>query len=74
MGPKLQEELLQHMSGLPEEEQRRVLAFAKGLVPGKGGVSGVDLLKFSGAIGHADLQTMTAVIEERCERIDPSEW
>lgn len=74
MSPKLQEELLQHMSRLPEEEQKRVLAFAKGLVPVEAGMRGRDLLKFSGAIGYDDLQTMTRVIEEGCERIDPSEW
>lgn len=74
MSPKLQEELLQQMSRLPEEEQKRVLAFAKGLVPAADGMSGKDLLKFSGTIGYDDLQTMAKVIEEGCERIDPSEW
>ena len=66
MSPKLQEELLQRMARLPEEEQERVLAFAKGLAPATGGISGKDLLKLSGAIGHADLQTMTKAIEEGC--------
>ena len=74
MSPKLQEELLQHMSRLPEEEQRRVLAFMKGLQPAGGGVSGKSLLKFSGVIGQSDLHAMTRVIEEGCERIDRSEW
>ena len=32
MSPKLQEELLQQISRLPAEEQKQVLAFAKGLV------------------------------------------
>jgi hypothetical protein len=32
------------------------------------------LLKFSGAIGQADLQAMTKAIEEGCERINRSEW
>lgn len=66
MSPKLQEELLQRMARLPEEEQERVLAFAKGLAPMTGGMSGKDLLKFSGAIGQADLQAMTTAIEEGC--------
>lgn len=34
MSQKLQKELLQQMSRLPEREQKRVLAFAKGLVQG----------------------------------------
>jgi hypothetical protein len=55
------------MALLPEDEQQRVLAFVKNLVPASGGVSGKDLLKFSGSIGQADLQVMTAVIGQRCE-------
>lgn len=74
MSPKLQEELLQQMYRLPEEEQRRVLAFMKGLAPAAGGLPGKDLLKFSGVIGQADLQAMIEAIEEGCERIDRSEW
>jgi hypothetical protein len=68
MSPKLQEELLQRMLRLPEEEQQRVLAFGKGLAPAAGGRSGKELLKFSGAIGQIDLQSMTKVIEEECKR------
>lgn len=55
MSPNLQEELLQQMSRLPEEEQGRVLAFVKGLTPVAGGIVGKGLLKFSCAIGQADL-------------------
>jgi len=67
VSPKLREELLQQMALLPEDQQQRVLAFVKNLVPATGGTSGKDLLKFSGAIGQADLQVMTAVIQQRCE-------
>ena len=74
MSPKLQEELIQQMARLPEEQQKQVLAFVKGLEPAVKGVSGKDLLKFSGTIGQADLQMMTKAIEEGCERIDRSEW
>lgn len=74
MSPKLREELLQQMALLPEDQQQRVLAFVKNLVPATGGASGKDLLKFSGAIGQADLQLMAKAIEEGCERIDQSEW
>lgn len=67
MSPKLQEELLQQMARLPEEKQKRVLAFVKDLTPAAGGMSGKDLLKFSGAIGQADLQMMANVIAQGCE-------
>ena len=68
MSPNLQEELLQRMARLPEEEQLRVLAFVKGLTPAVEGISGKDLLKFSGTIGHTDLQSMTKAIEEESKR------
>jgi hypothetical protein len=74
MSPKLQEELLQRMARLPEEEQQRVMDFVKSLTPAAGGSSGKDLLKFSGAIGHTDLQMIAKAIEEGCERVDGSEW
>jgi len=67
MSPELQEELIRQMAQLPEEEQRRVLAFVKGLAPVAGGMPGKTLLEFSGAIGRADLQAMTKAIEEGCE-------
>jgi len=74
VSPKLREELLQQMALLPEDQQQRVFAFVKNLVPATGGTSGKDLLKFSGTISQADLQLMAKAIEEGCERIDQSEW
>lgn len=64
MNSKLPEELLQQMSRLPEEAQRRVLAFVKGLTPVAGGVAGKNFLKPTGAIGQSHLQAMTKAIEE----------
>jgi hypothetical protein len=66
MNSKLQEELLQQMSRLSEEVQRRVVAFVKRLTPVAGGVAGKNLLKLSGAIGQSHLQAMTKAIEEGC--------
>lgn len=60
--PKLQEELLQQMSRLSKEEQRRVLGFVKWRTPVAGETAGRDLLKFSGAMGQADLKAMTKII------------
>ena len=68
MSPKLQEELLQRVARLLEAEQQKVLAYVKGLTPAAGGSSGKELLKFSGAIDHTDLQMMTKAIEEECKR------
>ena len=74
MSPNLQEELLQRMARLPEEAQQRGLTFVKGLAPAAGGASGKELLKFSGAIDHTDLQMIAKAIEEGCESVDRSEW
>jgi hypothetical protein len=51
-----------------EEEQQIVPAFVKDLTPAAGGSTGKELLKFSGAIDHTDLQMMTKAIEEECKR------
>ena len=67
MSPKLRDQLLQQLASLPEEQQERVLAFAKTLAPAPNGMSGKSLLKFSGTIGHSDLHLITAVIEQGCE-------
>lgn len=66
MNSKLPEELLQQMSRLPEEVQRRALAFVKGWTPVAGGIAGKNLCKLSGAIGQSHLQAMTTAIEEGC--------
>lgn len=74
MSPKLQEELLKEMAALSQDEQQKVLAFAKSLAAGPAGQTGKDIARFAGAITPADLKQMTAVIEEGCERVDQSEW
>lgn len=67
MSPKLREELLQQVAWLPEEQQKRVLAFAKTLASGPNGMSGKSLLQFAGTIGHSHLHLMTTMIEQECE-------
>lgn len=74
VSPKLQKELLKEMARLSQEEQQRVIAFAKSLVTGPTGKARQDLARFAGAIDPEDLKQMAAVIEEGCERINESEW
>ena len=74
MSPKLQDELLKEMTRLSQEEQERVLAFAKTLPAAPAGKNGRDMARFAGTIAPADLRQMAKVIEEDCERIDKSEW
>ncbi|NJM41241.1 MAG: hypothetical protein HC853_10985 [Anaerolineae bacterium] len=63
------------MMALPYDLQQAVLRFIQQLkqaVPQ--GVAGNKLLKFVGLIPQDDLRTMSAAIEEGCERIDGDEW
>ena len=71
MSPKLQEELLKEMARLSQEEQQRVVAYAKSLAAGP---TGKDVARFAGTIDPDDLKQMAAVIEDGCERINESEW
>ena len=66
MSPKLHELLLKEMARLSQEEQERVLAFAKSLTAGPAGKAGKDIARFAGAVDQADLEQMAAVIEEDC--------
>lgn len=70
---ELRDQILHQLDNLPEDRQRRVLEFARELVPHAGN-AGTVLLRFSGAIGADDLREISAAIEEGCEKIDPDEW
>jgi hypothetical protein len=68
-------ELERHMDGLPPEEQRRVLDFARALASARPrGVPGKQLLKFSGGIPVDDLEAMSRAIEDGCEQVDADGW
>ena len=73
MSDAVKEQILLQLAGLSEDQQRRVLDFARSLAS-PDGVAGRDLLRFAGAIEEEDLQTMSRAIEEGCEKIDPDEW
>jgi hypothetical protein len=75
MSRPLREEILEQVSILPQEHQRRVLNFARELamsVPV--GVAGKELLRFAGAIEANQLEVMAQAIEDSCEGIDLNEW
>lgn len=61
-------QVVEQMNGLPPKLQRRVLNYVESLnKPGKRGVMGKKLLKFSGAIAIDDLAAMKKAIETDCE-------
>ncbi len=69
---QIKDNLITYLDKLPHELQLRVLDFTKTLIPK--GVEGKSLLRFEGAIPDNDLQIMSKVIEEDCEKVNISEW
>lgn len=68
-------EILEQISKLDPEQQRKVLDFARALaLISPQGVPGKQILTFAGAIKIDDLEIMTRAIEEGCENVDSSEW
>ncbi len=71
----VEKDVLEEIHKLAEEQQRRVLEFARSLAQsGPRGVPGRDLLPFAGTIDKDDLQEMTQAIDAGCERVDSHEW
>ena len=75
MGKGLEGQILEEINGLPRDQQRRVLEFARTLaLSAPAGIAGKELLRFGGLIPPDDLRRMSAAIDEGCERIDADEW
>jgi len=71
----IQSQLAACLSDLAIAQQRQVLEFALHLrAQSTTGVPGRTLLQFAGRIDEADLNSMSAAIEEGCERIDADGW
>ncbi len=67
--------VIEKLETLPENLQQRVLVFVQTLqtaIPP--GVSGKQLLRFTGAIPLDDLQLMKQAIETGCGQVDPNGW
>jgi len=68
-------QVMEKLSVLPDDLQRKVLEFVKRLmIPVHHGTSGKKLLKFAGSISPEDLQQMLSTIEIGCEKVDLNEW
>ncbi|MFB3920840.1 MAG: hypothetical protein ACE145_03915 [Terriglobia bacterium] len=73
--PSIQREILGELGRLNPADQKKVLTFARSLAERElKGTPGKDLLRFAGAFPEEDLKEMARIIEEDCERVDPSEW
>lgn len=75
MSDAVRDQIIEQLSGMSEEEQRRILEIARSMSTKPGdGVNGNSLLRFAGTISADDARRMSEAIEEGCERIDPDEW
>jgi hypothetical protein len=75
MDQQIEQELRRQLDQLSEDNQRRVMEFARQLASEeRTGAEGRGLLKFAGGISPDDLAAMAKVIEEGCERTNPDEW
>ena len=71
----VEKDVFEEIHKLGEEQQRRVLEFARSLGQSRPrGVPGKDLLRFAGTIDKDDLQEITQAIDAGCERVDSHEW
>jgi hypothetical protein len=68
--------LLEQVNKLDDEQQRRLLNYARLLanVPDIRGESGKSLIASAGMFSKQALEQMERAIEEDCERIDWSGW
>jgi hypothetical protein len=71
MAQNIERELQEQISKPPNEQQRRVLDFARSLaaLPQSNGGSGEALLRYAGTIEQDDLAIIEEVIDEDCEMI-----
>jgi hypothetical protein len=75
LNPSIEKEIISQLNKLPLEKQQQVLHFARALSTAKPlGIPGKELLRFAGAIEPSDLQIMSQVIEEDCEKVNLNEW
>jgi hypothetical protein len=71
----IQSQLAACLNDLALAQQRQVLEYALQLgSTATRGIPGASLLPFAGRIDDADLDSMSAAIEEGCERIDADGW
>jgi hypothetical protein len=69
----VKDEIIEHIDRMSVPQQQRVLDFARDL-NGAEGTPGEELLRFAGAIDSDDLVTISRVIEDGCEKIEPNAW
>jgi len=71
----IKRELIKQVTKLPPHLQTHLLDYAKQLSVSKPqGISGRDLLSFSGTFSTEEATLLSQAIEEGCERVNVDEW
>ena len=75
MTQRIEKELHQQITRLKDDQQLRLLEFARSLAdsPGKGEASRT-LLRFAGTIEKDDIVTIGRAIDDGCEIVNANEW
>jgi hypothetical protein len=75
MAQRIEKALHEQITRLGDEEQLRVLEFARSLSasPGKG-AAGQTLVRFAGAIEKGDIMIIGTTIDDGCETVNSNEW
>lgn len=74
MSQLLKDEIIKQIDQLGEDQQQRLLDFARSLsAPLPRGISGEELIRLIGTIPSEDAEAMEQALKE-CERIDPRDW
>ena len=74
MNQLLKDEIIKQTEQLGEEQQQRVLDFARTLSsPLPRGISGEEFIRVLGTLPPEDVEAMEQALEE-CGRIDPRDW
>lgn len=69
------DKVIEQLKVLPQELQWRVLEFMRALARATPrGVSGQELLRFSGVISPDDAELVREAIDRGCEQVDTNEW
>ena len=75
MAQRIEKELLEQIARLKDDEQLRLLEFARSLSRSPAeGEAGKKLLRFAGVIDKDDLAIMETAIKEGCELVNANEW
>ena len=75
MAQRIEKELYEQITRLKDDQQLRLLEFARSLADstGKGG-AGKALLRFAGTIEKDDIVAIGTAIEDGCEIVNANEW